>query len=230
VFDPSSRGRLTLRDLNRFPGGSLFNRIGRAVCRAGCVPRKELYEAWEMARRVRRRLRGGRVVDLCAGCGLLAHVMLILDDSSPVALLVDKAVPPSSGRLHTEMVKEWPRLSGRVTFAATSLDSVEIASTDLVVASHACGSLTDAVLGRAAQAGARVAVMPCCHDVRRSDAGDVIGWVEGPVAIDIMRALRLKQSGYRIWTQSIPIAITPKNRLLIAEPDRRSARLGVTTS
>jgi hypothetical protein len=33
-----------------------------------------------------------------------------------------------------------------------------------------------------------------------------------------MRAVRLSQCGYRIWTQAIPAGITPKNRLLIGEP------------
>ena len=54
-FSISSKTRLTDRDLERFPGDTLFDRAARAVCRAGCLPRKELYEAWEMARRVRRR-------------------------------------------------------------------------------------------------------------------------------------------------------------------------------
>ena len=57
------RAGLTPRDLGRFPSDTLFDRIARVVCRADCLPRKELYEAWEVARRVRRRFRGGRVVD-----------------------------------------------------------------------------------------------------------------------------------------------------------------------
>ena len=51
-FSPSSRGRLTDRDLDRFSGHTLFDRLARAVCHAGCLPRKELYETWEMARRI----------------------------------------------------------------------------------------------------------------------------------------------------------------------------------
>src|ERR687897_3474018 len=100
MFSPSSRGRLTDRDVDRFPDDTLFHRVARAVCHAGCLPRKELYEAWEMARRVRRLFRGGRIVDLASGHGLLAHVLLILDNSSPGALSVDTALPPSSRRLH----------------------------------------------------------------------------------------------------------------------------------
>src|SRR5712671_2512230 len=126
MFSPSSRGRLTDRDLERFPHQTLFDRVARAVCHAGCVPRKELYEAWEMARRVRRLFRGGRVVDLAAGHGLLAQLMLLLDDSSPSAVAVDKTIPASSASLHDALVAAWPRLSGRVSFVENALDGVEI--------------------------------------------------------------------------------------------------------
>ena len=104
MFSVSAKGRLTHRDVGRFPGNTLFDRLARVVCEAGCLPRKELYESWEMARRIRRRLRGGRVVDLAAGHGLLSHVLLLLDDSSPEALLVDTAPPPSAARLHGVLV------------------------------------------------------------------------------------------------------------------------------
>src|SRR5687768_11990268 len=131
MFDPSSRGRLTDHDLNRFPSERLFDRIGRAVCHAGCLPRKELYEAWEVARRVRRLFRGGRIVDLGAGHGLLAQIMLILDDSSPEALVVDKRLPPSAGKVHEGLVHAWPRLSDRVHFVASALDEIAILPTDI---------------------------------------------------------------------------------------------------
>jgi hypothetical protein len=218
VFSPSSRGRLTDRDVDRFPGGTLFHRLARAVCHAGCLPRKELYEAWEMARRVRRLFRGGRIIDLGGGHGLLAQIMLLLDDSSSTALVVDRASPPSSASLHEALVQAWPRLSGRIAFVAGAVEDVEILCTDVVVSSHACGGLTDQVLDRAVAARARVAVLPCCHDLATCDAGGLSGWVDGPVAIDIVRALRLRQRGYRIWTQAIPAAITPKNRLLLGAP------------
>jgi hypothetical protein len=224
VFSPASRGRLTEHDLSRFPDDVLFHRLARAVCHAGCLPRKELFEAWETARRVRRLFRGGRVVDLGAGHGLLAHAMLLLDDSSPCALVVDTALPPSSARLHDVLTAAWPRLSGRITFMPAALDGVTIGPTDVVVSVHACGGLTDRVLDRATAARARVAVLPCCHDLDVNDAGDLAGWVDGPLAVDIVRAMRLRQQGYRIWTQSIPREITPKNRLLLGAPRDTPAR------
>jgi hypothetical protein len=223
MFSPASRGRLTDRDVDRFPNDTLFHRVARAVCHAGCLPRKELYEAWEMARRVRRLFRGGRIIDLGAGHGLLAEIMLLLDDSSPDALVVDKALPASTGKLYEALVQVWPRLAGRVTFVQSAIDGIDIHSTDVVVSSHACGALTDLVLNLAVAARARVAVLPCCHDLAAGDAGGLSGWVDGPVAIDIVRAMRLTQRGYRIWTQAIPADITPKNRLLLGAPETDGA-------
>lgn len=220
-FSPASKGRLTDRDLGRFPDDTLFHRLARAVCHAGVLPRKELYEAWEMARRVRRLFRGGRVIDLGAGHGLLAQIMLLLDDSSPSAALVDTTLPPSSARLHDVLVEAWPRLAGRVEFVAAALDDadrVKIVGNDVVVSSHACGDLTDRVIARAVAARARVAVLPCCHDLRTCDTGDLAGWLDGPMAIDVMRAVTLRQQRYRVWTLAIPETITPKNRLLLGAP------------
>jgi len=219
TFSLSSKARLTDRDLGRFPGSSLFDRIARAVCHAGCLPRKELYEAWETARRVRRVFRGGRIVDLAAGHGLLAHVLLILDNSSPLALCVDTTLPPSSGRLHEVLVDGWPRLAGRVVFEKGPLESVALSEDDLVVSAHACGALADLVLDRASAVRARVAVLPCCHDLAINDSGSLSGWVDGSLAVDVMRAVRLEQQGYRVRTQTIPPEITPKNRLLLGEPE-----------
>ena len=218
MFDPASRSRLTTHDLGRFAGDTLFDRLARAVCHAGSLPRKELYEAWEVARRVRRLLRGGRIVDLAGGHGLLAHALLLLDDSSPEALVIDRAVPASAHALHATMLAAWPRLEGRVHYQTTDLGSVTLGSSDLVVSSHACGALSDAVLTRAADARARVAVLPCCHDRGANDAGALGGWLDRALAIDVMRAVQLERRGYQVWTYTIPSSITPKNRLLIAAP------------
>jgi hypothetical protein len=152
------------------------------------------------------------------GHGLLAHVMLLLDNSSPEAIVVETSPPPSAGKIHEVMVDAWPRLAGRVTFVTAPMNSVDLRQDDVVVSCHACGALTDLVIERATGARARLAVLPCCHDKETCDAGPLAGWFDPSSAIDAMRAVRLQRQGYRVWTQTIPAAITPKNRLLLGLP------------
>lgn len=214
----SSKNRLTEKEAFLFPGDTLFDKIGRAVCQAGCLPRKELFEAWEIARRVRRRFRGGRIVDLACGHGLTAALLLLLDNSSPKALAIDLSIPPSAQKLYRALTDSWPRLAQRIEFREASLDEVILTPEDVVVSVHACGNLSDLVLERATAAGSRLAVLPCCHHLDESGQGGLTGWLDGPLAVDVVRADNLRQKGYQVYTQTIPENITPKNRLLMAAP------------
>ena len=225
ALDPSSRARLTRRTAPHFPGEGLFATLARTVCEAECLPRKELYEAWEVARRARRRLRGGRVLDVAAGHGLLAWTLLLLDDSSPDAVCIDRRRPPSAARLEQVLVARWPRLAGRVRYLEAPLEAARGALGDgsaatppLVASVHACGALTDRALDLALALRARIAVLPCCQDLATCDTGGLEGWLPGPVAVDVTRAARLRAAGYVVRTQTIPAAITPQARLLLAEP------------
>ena len=217
TFDTSSRTRLTARDAPRFLDDTLFHKVARVVCEAECLPRKELYESWEVARRTRRRFRGGRVVDLACGHALVAHLMLLLDDTSKTALAVDARIPESAPKLAAALVRAWPRLDGRVAIVERAIEEVPAEAGDLLVSSHACGALTDRVISMGIGASARIAVLPCCHDKTTSDQGGVGGWLDAALAIDVTRAARLRAHGYAVHTQCIPEAITPKNRLLLAE-------------
>lgn len=219
-MDRSSRNRLNEKLLDRFSGDTLFDAIARAVCHAGCLPRKELYEAWEVARRVRRRFRGGgRIVDLACGHGLLAQILLLLDNRSSEALAVDLRIPKSAATLAESLYRSWPWLEERTSFIETDLEKVILHPDDVIVSAHACGGLTDLILKRAVAARARVAVLPCCHNLANADLGGLEGWMDGPLAIDVVRVSRLRSQGYRVYTQQIPGDITPKNRLLMAEPE-----------
>jgi hypothetical protein len=212
-----SKNRLMPQHAAHFADDTLFARVARAVCAAGVLPRKELYESWEVARRVSRRTRGepvGRVVDWACGHGLLAHLCALLDARVTVVGF-DPRLPPSSAKLRAFLARGWPELEARV---ALTTRAPVLQADDVVVSCHACGALTDEVLARALSVRARVAVLPCCHDLARLDDGGLAGWLDPALAIDVARAGRLRADGYRVWTATIPPEITPKNRLLIGMP------------
>lgn len=218
--DPARRARLRPGAAAGFVGDGLFARVARVVCEADCLPRKELYESWEVARRARRRFRGGRVVDLACGHGLVAWLALLLDDTSPRALAVDARIPPSAARLGEAMARAWPRLAGRVELVRADVDDVALGPDDVVLAAHACGALTDRVLTRASDARARVAVLPCCQDRATCDAGALEGWLDVGLAVDVTRARALAARGYEVRTALLPADVTAKNRLLLGWPGR----------
>ncbi len=223
VHDPSSTSRLRPGGAVHFSGERLFDRVARAVCEANCLPRKELYESWEVACRARKRLRGRRVVDLAAGHGLVAYLMLLLEPRYESALAVDRKTPLSAGRLAEMFETRWPQLAGRVERLRVRIETVELRPDDVVVSAHACGRLTDKVLNAAMAANVDVAVLPCCHSHRNCDQGGLQGWLPPDVAIDVVRAGRLRAAGYSVWTQTIPASITPKNRLLFGRAQRPMA-------
>ena len=201
-----------------FNGQTLFDRIARAVCRAGVLPRKELYEAWETARRVRRVFRGGRVVDLACGHGLLAHIMLILDDASQGALAVDLKLPKSAEVLSQSLASTWPRLARQIEWIEAPIETIAITPDDLVVSAHACGRLSDTIIEQAVSANARLGLLPCCHDKTECRTAGLESWMDVSLAIDTERVFRLKSMGYHVMARHIPPDITPKNRLILARP------------
>jgi hypothetical protein len=173
----------------------------------------------DLHRCARRRFRGGRVVDLACGHALIAQLMLLLDDTSPVALAVDVKLPPSAFRVADCLRLAWPRLAGRVTLLEARLDAVPAYPDDVLVSCHACGRLTDDVIDKALLARAKIVVLPCCQSTGKCDLGGLEGWLDPALAIDVTRAAKLRSAGYDVHTQTIPVAITPKNRLLLAEPN-----------
>ena len=175
-MEKSTRSRLTEKQIAFFPGNTLFDKVARAVCRAGTLPGKELFEAWEVARRVRRKYRGGRVVDLACGHGLLAHIMLLLDNSSAEALAVDLGFNENTKRLSQVIVDRWPRLENRIHYLNCRVEDFDLNPDDIAVSVHACGRLTDTIIEAAVIAGARLAVLPCCHDTKAGDLGGLGGW------------------------------------------------------
>ena len=132
---------------------------------------------------------------------------------------MDRRIPPSASLLGTAMEAEWPDARpARDPACRRTCATADVRRDDIVVCAHGCGSLTDRVLDLALAARANVAVLPCCSDHSRLDGGGLDGWLDADLAIDVVRALRLRDEGYKVWTQRIPEDITPKNRLLLGRP------------
>jgi hypothetical protein len=225
-FAVGSRSRLTAKDRDRFGDDTLFSRVGRAVCDAGVLPRKELYESWEVARRVHRLLRRRpcrRVVDLACGHGLTGALLLLLDRRLERGESIDRRLPSSSTKLHHAMTTAWPMLASRWQLQEGDLVDFNVAADDAVVSVHACGPLTDLVLDKAIAASALVGVLPCCHAV--DPHHPLSAWLDAALAVDVDRAQRLRAAGYDVRAATIDPSITPKNRLLLGTPLRRSDNL-----
>jgi hypothetical protein len=214
-----SKNRLTPLSARLFTGATLFDELARTVCAAGVLPRKELYESWQVTQRVERwfghnfRAGASRLVELCSGHGL-ASLILLLRHPTLNAVSVERTPPASATKLRAVLFARWPNLAPRLTVSEGDLSAAPLAEGDLALAVHACGSLTDAIIARAIAARASVALLPCCQDI--APAHFLRGWLEGPLAIDTLRAARLHQAGYAVTTQLIDREVTPQNRLLLA--------------
>ena len=95
----SSRARMTPHNLGSFAGETLYDAIGRAVCEASCLPRKEFFESWAVAKRVHRKVHGTPILELAGGHGLLSYILLLLNRESGPALCVDRRKPLSVARM-----------------------------------------------------------------------------------------------------------------------------------
>lgn len=175
-----------------------------------------------MARKVLRRHRGGPILDLAGGHGLVAFLMLLQDRSTPHATVVDRQVPDSVAKLRAVLAPRWPALVERWRFEAGDLATVDIPDNARLLGIHACGGLTDVVLDRAIATASRVAVLPCCHSRAKQDAGGLEGWLDHDVAVDVVRAQRLAGAGFDVHTSTIDAAITPKNRPLFGTPPKEA--------
>lgn len=159
----------------------------------------------------------GRIVDLCAGYGLLAQVLLLQrSDPSVTALAVDVRPAKNHTLVHDALTAAFPLLADRITFERARLEDIALDAGDIIVSSHACGDLSDAVLARATEAGARVALLPCCHRTRRRP--DLATLADPAERMDEERVAWLVERGYEVLIDAIPPTVSGRNRLLLGRP------------
>jgi hypothetical protein len=248
-----SRRKLKPRDAARFANAEpiLFAELAKVVCSAGVIPEKELHECWQMAESVHKVFPESlRVADLAAGHGLLAWILVLLARAGDVPLLrtavaVDIKRPISADALAAAMTSRWPELTDVVHYVEGSIDAVfaEDGPRTLMVAAHACGSLSDRVLMAAIKSQCPVAIMPCCHSLRNqgqtlealalasdlpTQAIEAIGpsavSVGLPAAIDQFRIDVLTALAYEISEDFVQQEITKFHRIIMGRPDETRSR------
>ncbi len=248
----SSRRKLKPGDAVRFANAepALFRELAKVVCATGMLPHKELHECWQMAIAVHKAFPDTlRIADLAAGHGLLAWILVLLarSEEDPVlrtAVAVDIQRPKSADALASAIAHRWPSLLGSVHYVEGSIDAViagDEAST-LLVAVHACGSLSDRVLLAAMASHNPVAIMPCCHSLRKQTQtlaslaqaaalpSESIENVSSnaltrgqPASIDQFRIDALQALGYQIREDFIQREITAYNRIIMGRPSPKGS-------
>lgn len=188
------------------------------------------------------------VYDLCSGHGLTGMLFAACNPPTKGrvvnTILVDRTEPPSFKILSGLIGQICPWLKDVIHFEAMSLeefqsmkqksdinknnfdnyddnddDDDEDDIAQLVIATHACGSLTDKVLEIAVDLGAcGIAAMPCCYT--GTDKGTPYGIKRAlgvSWAADIRRCFYLNDNNYHSDLATIPKEITPMNRIIFAE-------------
>eukprot|EP00536_Pseudo-nitzschia_multiseries_P015443 jgi/Psemu1/218082/e_gw1.887.31.1 len=157
--------------------------------------------------------------------------------------LVDVVEPPSHTALRELIADVCPWIKENIYFHACTLeelntnsnrsrnsptegtndDDVSVAmdavGCSIVIATHACGKLTDQVLDQAVNMNAcAIAAMPCCYT--GTDKGVPYGIKRAlgvAWAADIRRTQFLDDNQYHVDYATIPAEITPLNRIIMAE-------------
>ena len=174
------------------------------------------------------------VKDLCSGHGLTGMLFAACNppgrlSASIQVILVDRSEPQSHSILRDLISEVCPWVNkDTVQFVEADLDkyvakslSCDVAPDEasIIISTHACGSLTDNVIRYAVESrAASVSVMPCCYTGTAKGTPFGIQRMLGVSAsADISRSFYLHEAGYHTDFAAIPKAITPMNRLIVAE-------------
>ena len=178
------------------------------------------------------------VYDLCSGHGLTGMLFAACNpprqDRIVKAHLVDIVQPPSHQVLKELIAEVCPWVNDNVQFHTSDLDSFDpmtMSNTEtnknsntqdvcpIVIATHACGTLTDKVLEQAVKMECcAIAAMPCCYTGTDKGVPYGIKRAHGVAwAADIKRTYFLDSHHFHTDYSTIPLEITPLNRIIVAE-------------
>ena len=219
----SSRSPLTSRDRAMFASQTLHDAVARSLIELECVPRKEFHESWSVVSRALDAscpssiLNGRCAVDVCGGHGLVGQLAVLLGGARS-ALCVDVRVPKYGQMIHAHLANDFPQLAGRVRLHGEKLETLSSHPHAVLFGVHACGPLTDLIIDLALSWRAPVVLVPCCHDKRQCDGGNLVNTLGGPLAVDVTRVRRLLDAHYGVQLSELDSDITAQNRVIVAWP------------
>jgi len=123
----------------------------------------------------------------------------------------------------------FPEVASDLHYVEGGIEAIEASPSVLLTAIHACGPLSDDVLHAALGGGAAVALLPCCHSLRKQRLTAEFGPAYEALAaraaergmsaaLDDARLAKMVAHGYETQELYIPCEITPYNRLLLGAP------------
>ncbi|MFH1317346.1 MAG: methyltransferase [Candidatus Woesearchaeota archaeon] len=156
------------------------------------------------------------VYDLCAGNGLNGFYWLMNKDARRVGFY-DSAENKNFRRLARNFRDHEYNLGDimEIDFQDTPEDSAFLSI-------HACGNLTDRVIGIALSQRKPFAVMPCCYNYHDNPYfnSEMINYFHNPKdAIDACRIRMAEQKGFRVLLRNIPEEVTDMNRIITGIPE-----------
>ena len=209
-----------MRSFETQPGTAapLLCSVGAALAARlpGQVPRKELFEAFEVAQVVQRHFaEAPRITEFCAGCGLLSIFLVLLKPSRQLRCL-DKRRGPLAVKLLQALRPLWPCLA-QIEWQEQDARHGLGAQGELVASCHACSVLSDEIILAAKRGRSPLVLVPCCYQkAPRLPATEGWPWLphwswarwpwlqqglvnlQGPEAIHEARLRCLREDGYEL--------------------------------
>lgn len=214
----SSRQKFHSEIVNEhFSSDSLQEKFLRAIAAERLLPIKEVLESFEFFARIRKSTRRKTVADLCCGHGLVGILFAMFERGVERVILIDQNEPESRQKLITVASKVAPWITDKIDNRESkiSIEDDWIQPDIAIVSSHACGVLSDLCIDIAIKSGGPIAILPCCYPRAACSAPQSLQTQFGlETAFDIDRTYRLEAAGYRVRWGTIPVEITPMNRIV----------------
>lgn len=199
-------------------------------CKNRVISRKEFYESLFVLRALYPYLQRHSVVyELVAGHGLFSLLAALLIPGPRRFVLLDRHMPDSHEKMKELISTRFPFVKCRVRYELKSIETVkQLAGPGFIVGIHACGRITDTIIGLAIRSNLSAAVMPCCIDKRESETllnlDSDQAFPDLKAASYEKRKVMLAGSGRFVSELTIPERLTPYNRILVGLLPRDTVR------